>query len=267
MSNIEPTEEQLQKGEQMYASSDYMTSRDFAEILAEREAKLREGSKVGSDWWHQAAIEAQDERDTLRARVAELEAERGDTVGCEGCGKRLPYECAIPTEDPVYLCARCVSPMHMEREAQHLARIAELETVYESYREARARIAQLEDANGLDEVAHFARISELYRDNEQHLADIKALRTALASVCIDILTSPAVTDTMWSHRSGLSTTNDYIASVLGIDTVDAYGKPTAELVRLANHDAKADAPAVCRPDDNACGYCSMCKASTEGGAR
>ena len=70
MSNIEPTEEQMQKGEQMYASSDYMTSRDFAEILAEREAKLREEMAEHRFYREQGA----EERDTLRARVAELEA-------------------------------------------------------------------------------------------------------------------------------------------------------------------------------------------------
>lgn len=182
---------------------------EIAQLLAEREAKLQARidelqerlAKVRGESTNEKDIiiatmrrgadELITDNDTLRARVAELEAERGDTVGCEGCGKRLPSLCAVSTEDPVYLCARCVSPMHMEREAQHLA-------------------------------------------------DIKAGREALASVCIDILTSPAVTDTMWSHRSGLSTTNDYIASVLGIDTVDAYGKPTAELARLAHYDdAKA----------------------------
>jgi len=63
---------------------------------------------------------------TLLARIAELEAEQDDTVGCEGCGKRLPSLCAVSTEDPVYLCARCVSPMHMEREAAHLAHIKAL---------------------------------------------------------------------------------------------------------------------------------------------
>jgi hypothetical protein len=31
----------------------------------------------------------------------------GDMVKCEGCSKAVPHECAVSTEDPVYLCARC----------------------------------------------------------------------------------------------------------------------------------------------------------------
>lgn len=96
--------------------------------------------------------------------------------------------------------------------------------------EARARVAELE--------------GQYSRRVQSHTEDLERLYAALASVCIDILTSPAVTDTMWRHDRGLSTTVDYIAGVLGIDTVDAYGKPTTELVRLAHYDdAKADAGA------------------------
>lgn len=47
------------------------------------------------------------------------------------------------------------------------------------------RLAELEAANGLNEVAHLARISELYRDNEQHLLDIKALvRSCCVACCV-----------------------------------------------------------------------------------
>ena len=95
------------------------------------------------------------------------------------------------------------------------------------------------------------------------------LRRALASVCVDILTSTAVTDTLWCHDSGLATTNDYIAGVLGINTVDAYGNPTAELARLAHYDdAKADAHvvAVVTTSTPAPAWCVSPKpASTEGG--
>ena len=71
-----------------------------------------------------------------------------------------------------------------------------------------------------------ADVERLTKENETH-------RKTLASVCIDILTSPAVTDTMWCHDSGLSTTNDYIASALGIDTVTPQGAPSEALLSLA----------------------------------
>lgn len=165
MSNIEPTEEQKQAvraiAEKEGARVQLWHLDEIARLLAEREAKLREEVAELSKGWRAAEAELKTERlvaekalaarnemenerdaarrdlkqskamseaarDTLRARVAELEAERGDTVGCEGCGKRLPSLCAVSTEDPVYLCARCVSPMHMERESQHLADIKAL---------------------------------------------------------------------------------------------------------------------------------------------
>lgn len=77
-------------------------------------------------------------------------------------------------------------------------------------------------------------LADLLAEREaRHLAAIAKLRKALASVCIDILTSPAVTDTMWCHDSDLCTTNDYIAGVLGFDTVDPDGSPSQQLLWVA----------------------------------
>lgn len=153
MSNIEPTEEQMQKGEQMYASSDYMTSRDFAEILAEREAKLREEMAEHRFYREQGA----EERDTLRARVAELEAftlltdsertsamfaagldvvtravreadQLHQTVG--GGTRHYVNECLLPCFKDEGIAIIVVDKAHAietgEREAQHLADIKAL---------------------------------------------------------------------------------------------------------------------------------------------
>lgn len=136
---IEPTEDQRMAAAHYYANGRELTPYiaawvktgegcegdnvdSLARLLAEREAALL--ALVQHTQMSSMARAA--DLDAARARIAELEAEQDDTVGCEGCGKRLPSLCAVSTEDPVYLCARCVSPMHMEREAAHLAHIKAL---------------------------------------------------------------------------------------------------------------------------------------------
>jgi len=105
--------------------------------------------RAEAPWVNVSVVREQNKSDldAARARIADLEAEQADTVGCEGCGKRLPSQCAVSTGDPVYLCARCVSPMHMEREAAHLAHIKALR---EALQEARPSVEAWVTGDGDD---------------------------------------------------------------------------------------------------------------------
>lgn len=107
------------------------------------------------------------------------------------------------------------------------ARVAELEAT------CGERLARLGEAYEEAETGWLGDIKELEAREAQHLADIKVLRAP-----------------------------SRLPFAYGVQAA-AYDKAIAATAHY--DDAKADAPAVCRPDDNACGYCSMCKASTEGG--
>ena len=63
-------------------------------------------------------------------------------------------------------------------------------------------------------------------------AEVEAMRRCLADTCHAVLTSPAVTDTLWTSCSDLVTVVDDIATVLGIDTVAPEGGPSAALDAL-----------------------------------
>jgi len=157
MSNIEPTEEQKQAAREACWSLNGSLHHNVARLLAEREAKFR-------------------------ARVAELEAKIADAVfSCPGCGR---HDFGFFASQIKAACGPCRTRAEAAeaREAQHIARIAELETVYESYREARARIAEMEEANVLLQRAYSLACNErnaLTEREAQHLADIMALREVL----------------------------------------------------------------------------------------
>jgi hypothetical protein len=148
---IEPTEEQKQAAAKWLEDNDKCPPTeteawDLAHLLAERE--------------HALLALVQHAQMSSMARAADLDAARAE-LRCERAEvehfrKRLG-----------------------ETDAEACEARADLDA-------ARARIAELEAANGLDESAHLARIAELYRDNTAHLAHIKALKGALVEALEDL---------------------------------------------------------------------------------
>lgn len=168
----------------------------FAEALQKEDAYLAEINLINERLAEMREVDGRKSRmlydrdvviDTLRARVAELEAAQGDTVGCEGCGRRLPSLCAVSTEDPVYLCARCVSPMHMEREAQ---RLADIKALREELRHSRGAVCYWVEGSG---------------SPSHYIKDLKTLDAVLASTAHyddAKADAPAVVEVDDEHRNG-----------------------------------------------------------------
>lgn len=188
MSNIEPTEEQREAvraiAEKEGARVQMWHLDEIARLLAEREAKLREKMER----LHRAVVDtvcaAQDaENDTLRARVAELEAEASN----------LRASVALV----------CIERDELEdSEAKHLARIADLEKERDDM-DARAGMYSMH-------------LGEAMEREAQHLADIRALMAPAE----DIADNDGDTDAFeWGIKEYLDT----VKRLAHYDATDAEG--------------------------------------------
>lgn len=123
MSNIEPNEEQKQAAREWIrgAHSGPLPApfyEDLAHLLAEREAKLTASIMK---MWVAERTQLNERSDTLRARVAELEAKIADAVfSCPGCGR---HDFGFFASQIKAACGPCRTRAEAAeaREAQHLA--------------------------------------------------------------------------------------------------------------------------------------------------
>jgi hypothetical protein len=149
------------------------------------------------------------ENDLSALRIEFDAAEVIDTpVTCEGCGVVLPMEAAMTTEDPVYLCGKCVGVESntglryalamAEASAGLEAQQAHEETTAHRLEVAMASIRELETVN--------ARVCEEMRTEKAARRKAVALWTKQAETCRQLVGAlesiiSVVDKVLWSHTA------------------------------------------------------------------